>query len=75
MILQGLQNAATEKEREQFVRAVGNLGPQAAGAAPLLTTRLQKAQAMETLKKGVLPHVAMAKPKQRSVYILASWLK
>ena len=51
VMVQGLENATTEKEREEFVLAIGNLGPNAAPAAPILVARLQRAQATETIRE------------------------
>ena len=39
--MEGLRNAATAKERQQMVMALGNLGPNAAEAAPVMVAALK----------------------------------
>ncbi len=58
VMVQGLENSATEREREQVIQALGNLGPKAAKARSALKDRLHKALEAEGLRKDVIPVTA-----------------
>jgi len=52
IMVRGLENSSSEKEREQLVLAIGNLGPNAADAAPALSAQLRKGNGYEMKKTG-----------------------
>jgi hypothetical protein len=54
IMVQGLENSSSEKERVQLVVAIGNLGPNAADAAPALSAQLRKTSGHE-MKKTAEP--------------------
>jgi HEAT repeats len=65
IMVQGLENASSEKEREQLVLAIGNLGPNAADAAPALSAQLRKVSGYEMKKTG--EPVLLSRPDANSV--------